>query len=84
MEKFIKASMEADREFGKLHKNTQEVKIKEEPVNKIDKEKKKPVQKERNCFRCGKPGLTMEHIKTCKARKHECEICGLLLAIDPD
>ncbi len=77
MEKFIKASVEADREFDKLHKRNCEVKVKEEPVNKIDRKKKIP-QKEKSCFRCGELGWTKEHIKVCKARKHQCEMCGKL------
>ncbi len=79
MEKFIKASVEADREYEKLHRrqtSTQEVKIKEEPVNKIDRKRKKMAPKERKCFRCGEPGWTKDHIKVCKARKHDCEVCG--------
>ena len=41
MEKFIKASVEADREFDKLHKRNSEVKVKEEPVNKIHRRRRK-------------------------------------------
>ncbi len=78
MEKFIKASVEADREFDKLHKKSNEVKVKEEPVNKIGRKRKKLPQKEKTCFRCGEPGWTKEHIKVCKARKHQCETCGKL------
>ncbi len=76
MERFIKASVEADREFEKLHMKQNDVKVKEEPVNKIDKRKKKPVQKERSCFRSGELGWTKEHIKTRTAKKHQCETCG--------
>ena len=35
-------------------------------------------QKGKTCFRCGEPGWTEEHIKVCKARKHQCETCGKL------
>ncbi len=75
MEKYIKASVEADREFEKLHKKPNRVKVKEEPINKFDKNRKKSTQKQKNCFRCGEPGWTKEHIKVCKARKHQCENC---------
>ncbi len=70
--------MEADREFQKLQKKQADVKIKEEPINKIDKKKKRETPKEKSCFRCGEPGWTKDHIKICKARKHQCENCGKL------
>ncbi len=76
MEKYIKAPVEADREFDKLHKKSNEVRVKEDPVNKI--ERKKLPQKEKTCFRCGEPGWTKEHIKVCKVREHQCETCGKL------
>ncbi len=76
MEKYIKASVEADKQFDKVHKKTQEVKVKEEPVNKIDRKKKKTAPTERSCFRCGELGWTKDHIKVCKARKHTCDTCG--------
>ena len=78
MEKHIKASVAADREFQKLHKKPTDVRVKEEPINKIDKKRKKTTQKEKSCFKCGEPGWTKEHIKVCKAKKHQCENCGKL------
>ncbi len=76
MEKFIKAAVESEREFDKVRKKPSDVKVKEEPMAKIDKKTKKVDKKERHCFRCREARWTKEHGKVCKAMKHECEVCG--------
>ena len=48
----------------------------DEADREFDKRKKKPVQEEKKCFRCGESGWTKEHNKICKARKHPCKTCG--------
>ena len=68
-EKFIKVAVKSKREFDKVRKKPQDVKVKEEPVGRVEKKAKKVDKKEKHCFRCREAGWTGEHGKFCKAMK---------------
>ena len=83
LEKFIQASVEADKEIQGLSEIIQteatETKVKEELLSKTDKKRDRKVskteKKEKFCFKCGETGRKPKHAKTCKAKKHEYKTC---------
>ena len=51
---------------------TSKTAVKSEPVFAVER------ANQIECFRCGKPNLTMEHIKNCKAANYKCKHCKIV------
>ena len=51
---------------------TPKTSIKSEPVFAVEK------SNPRECFRCGEPNFTMEHVKLCQAANYRCKCCKIV------
>ena len=51
---------------------TPKTSIKSEPVFAVEK------SNSRECFRCGEPNFTMEHVKLCQAANYRCKFCKIV------
>ena len=61
--------LKRQRTYGYIN---QEPKVKMEPVCSISGSR----QNERECWRCGAPNFTMDHLNRCKAPNSMCNYCG--------
>ena len=61
--------LKRQRTYGYIN---QEPKVKMEPVCSISGSR----QNERECWRCGAPNFTMDHLNRCKAPNSMCDYCG--------
>ena len=68
--------MKRQKAYESHSSETPKTGIKSEPVFAVEK------SNPRECFRCGEPNFTMEHVKLCQAANYCCKFCKIVVHIE--